>query len=71
MKTYHSNIPLKVYFSLFLVFSFFAPSNINAQTDLNAASRSVPTVDGGEYKLPDNTVCLTDEARAAIKIQGS
>jgi hypothetical protein len=69
MKIYHSNIPFKVYFSLFLVFSFFASSTVAAQPDLNVASRSVPTVNGGEYKLLDNTVCLTDEARADIKIQ--
>ncbi len=66
MKIIHSKIPSLICFSLALAFAIFAPTTlVNAQDD----SRSAPQVGGGEYKLPANTECLTEEARNAIKIQ--
>ena len=69
MKTFHSKISTKICFSLVLVFSFFAFANVNSQAESTGDSRTAPQVGGGEYKLPANTECLTNEARNAIKIQ--
>ncbi len=69
MKTNHSRISRLISFTLLLIFSLFAFQNATAQFNSDGDSRSSPTVGGGEYKLPPNTECLTEEARDAIKSQ--
>ena len=69
MKTYHSKITFVICFSLLWLCSFFELSNVNAQADSDGDSRNTPEAVGGEYKLPENTFCLTDEARVGIKVQ--
>ncbi|MCY7345716.1 MAG: FG-GAP-like repeat-containing protein [Pyrinomonadaceae bacterium] len=69
MKAYQSKISCKLCLSLVLVFSFFALPEVRSQAASGDNSRNAPQVGGGEYKLPANTVCLTDENRAAIKIE--
>ncbi len=69
MKTHQSKISLHFCFSIALLLSSFAVLSANGQVISSEDSRNAPQVGGGEYKLPENTVCLTDEARAEIKIR--
>jgi murein DD-endopeptidase MepM/ murein hydrolase activator NlpD len=72
MKTNHSKIQIKNYYSLIFVLVFsvsvvFGLNLLGVQAGTIENSANAPQIGGGEHKFPDN-ICLTEEARDEIKI---